>query len=33
MKNENVNKWSVIINAILTAISTLLSSLTVSSCL
>ena len=33
MKNEHVNKWSVVINAILTAISTILSSLTVSSCL
>ncbi len=33
MGKENMNKWSVIINAILTAISTILSSLTMSSCL
>ena len=31
-KNE-INKWSVIINAILTAISSILSSLTLNSCM
>lgn len=33
LNKEKINKWSVIINAILTAISSLLSSLTVSSCM
>jgi hypothetical protein len=33
VEKSNLNKWSVIINAILTAISSILSSLTLNSCL
>ena len=33
IQKNDLNKWSVIINAILTAISSILSSLTLNSCL
>lgn len=33
VEKNDLNKWSVIINAILTAISSILSSLTLNSCL
>ena len=33
MTDSKMNKWSVIINAILTAISSILSSLTLNSCI